>query len=494
MATGKPRQYAAKRPRVAAHLTPSAVAASHVVGATVVFGLFVGPPAAPAHMGSLATRVTLLSADSPIGDLSGFTTALVMGGTGQADPTQQFVDTVDTKFLAPLGFKGTATPFNTPELLINYNTSMQLGSEELTQQVLKDVDAGQKVVVFGDSQSSAMSTYTMEALAAKGISADDVKFVLIGNSGNPNGGVFSSLNILDSHPFIPVLNVTMGTETTPNDLPYDTTVYTQEYDGWADFPRYALQDPLSLWNAELATDFVHLTYPDLTADQIAPESQTNPGGAILLDPGTTGSINYYMIPLPDHFLPLLEPLLLFGNTGQALYDLLEPDARILVNLGYGDIEDGWNAGSQSTPTPLAMFDIHQITETSAPSSTPVNLLTLVHDLVTGWNQGVTSMEHDLADPNLAASGNLYQNPALAAWIASDYASGFEIDKTPDTWQEFLGNFVVDDHVAHGVMTPITVDDLFGTNAGTDWGYVVDDSLNNDLTSFTSEISAMLGSL
>ncbi len=59
--------------------------------------------------------------------------------------------------------------------------------------------------------------------------------------------------------------------------------------------------------------------------------------------------------IPTGTLPLLQPLQFLPVVGQPLYDLLEPDMRILVNLGYGDIEHGWDQGFAGVPTPFALF-------------------------------------------------------------------------------------------------------------------------------------------
>ena len=62
-----------------------------------------------------------------------------------------------------------------------------------------------------------------------------VKFVLTGDPGNPDGGVFERFNGLT----IPGLGVGFNGATPPNS-PYQTAIYTNQYDGVADFPRYPL--------------------------------------------------------------------------------------------------------------------------------------------------------------------------------------------------------------------------------------------------------------
>ena len=61
--------------------------------------------------------------------------------------------------------------------------------------------------------------------------------------------------------------------------------------------------------------------------------------------------NYYMIPNPH--LPLLEPLRGIPFVGTPLADLLEPDMRVLVNLGYGSTTQGWSPGHFSWKTWMA---------------------------------------------------------------------------------------------------------------------------------------------
>jgi hypothetical protein len=81
----------------------------------------------------------------------------------------------------------------------------------------------------------------------------------------------------------------------------------------------------------------------------------------------------------------LEPLLLIPGIGQPLYDLLEPDTRILVNLGYGSITEGWNQGPANVPTTFGLFpDINQTQLADALSS--------------GWQQGLTDALNDLQNP------------------------------------------------------------------------------------------------
>jgi hypothetical protein len=208
-----------------------------------------------------------------------------------------------------------------------------------------------------------------------------VHFVLVGDPNNPAGGGFSifdfpagntgALSAVDV-PFQPA---------TPSDL-YPTDIYSIEYDSAPDFPQYT-SNLLSVLNADLGTFLVHFTYLDITPGQIA-SAQLLPGSQdSTIDPCAACLTDYYMI--PNDNLPILDPLLLIPGA-QPLYDLLEPDTRILVNLGYGSITEGWNQGPANVPITFA-------------ASPPTSVLDQVPSaLAAGWQQGVAAFMNDLAHP------------------------------------------------------------------------------------------------
>ena len=132
-------------------------------------------------------------------------------------------------------------------------------------------------------------------------------------------------------------------------------------------------------NADVGVFLAHFLYLDITPDQIN-NAILLPGSEALTGEGLT---DYYMI--PNDNLPILEPLLFIPGIGQPLYDLLEPDTRILVNLGYGSITEGWNQGPANVPTTFGLFpDIDQTQLSDALSN--------------GWQQGVTDALNDLQNP------------------------------------------------------------------------------------------------
>ncbi len=299
---------------------------------------------------SVATHDVQLvdSADSLLGD----GTALVIGGSSIPLPPERYVDAANALYLAPRGFTGTPQALYTPEGFypttgvnsLTADVSEAQGSKILDGAILGqigtgNVDAENPVVVFGYSQSSAFSTMTMEQLQSQGVPSDDVHFVLVGDTAAPNGGLLERFDLLGHDFSVPSFGITFG-DPTPADL-YPTDIYTLEYDGFADFPQYPL-NPLADLNAFAGMIYEHLTYLGLDPDQIQ--------NAVPLDTVGDTLTNYYMIPVDD--LPLLEPLRLIPVVGNPLADLLQPDMKVLVDLGYGSITDGWSQGPANVPDPV----------------------------------------------------------------------------------------------------------------------------------------------
>jgi hypothetical protein len=199
---------------------------------------------------------------------------------------------------------GTMTsPLFTPEGLypitgvkdLPLDTSVSRGLTILDDTIAPQLHAGTPVGVFGYSQSAIISSLDMEQLDPAGTPSNlPASFVLIGNEMNPNGGLLERFDGLQ----LPSLGLNFYGTTPADDFP--TTMYTLEYDSFADFPRYPINF-LSDLNAFAGIEFVHGTDPE-----------GGPAGGIgtpvLLDgsaaSGTADSLtNYYMIPVNN--LPLL---------------------------------------------------------------------------------------------------------------------------------------------------------------------------------------------
>jgi hypothetical protein len=112
----------------------------------------------------------------------------------------------------------------------------------------------------------------------------------------------------------------------------------------------------------------HLEYSTLTPAELA-TAVVEP-----TSPGYEGVTEYFMIPTQD--LPLLEPLRAMPGIGPALADLIQPDLRVLVDMGYGD-------GYADVPT-------------EASFSTPdYNYSAIDADMALGLQQGITAAEVDM---------------------------------------------------------------------------------------------------
>jgi PE-PPE domain len=418
------------------------------------------PATAPRPAGQ-ALDVKLTSgdtADSALGD----GTAFVIGGSGLPTPPPSYVNAVDQLYLEPRGFTGTPQALDTPEGLypvtgvhsLPYDTSAAEGQQILDAAILNqiasgNVDAANPVVVFGLSQSSAIASTTMTELANQGVPSDDVHFVLVGNISNPDGGVLERFDLpAGTDPSFPSLGFTLS-GATPADL-YPTDIYTQEYDGFADFPKYPL-NLVSDLNALLGLLYGHGAYLGDTPEQIASAIQLPTSAADTLT-------NYYII--PDDSLPLLDPLRLIPVIGQPLYDLLEPDTRVLVNLGYGSITDGWGQGDADVLTTLGLF--------------PTNLdgAAVSTALSNGLQQGISTAIQDLESPANYQITPLADNPSLTTLLTGAFNTGLTDTLHPSLEQGFqilkeaLGeaaNYPISDATLLSSPTDI-LNDLTGTVA------------------------------
>lgn len=361
-----------------------------VAAAAAAAGLVAAVAPAPvlAHTQILATRLT--GAAGEVESL-GAGTALIMGGSWLPMPPQGYVDSADALYLQPHGFTGTSHVLYTPELPFTIGTSEIQGAAILVKAINDEiagghVDAENPVVVFGYSQSAAMSSLAMAELHDDGVPSDYVHFVFIGNTANPNGGLLERFDIpTGTNYLIPVADLQLGYPT-PN--LYPTEVYSIEYDGFADFPRYPLNLFASL-NAYLGLGLQHMRYMGLTPEQLA--------DAIPLATSDDAITNYYMIPADN--LPLVDVLRLLPIIGNPLADLVEPDVRILVNLGYGSIDQGWSEGLANVPVPADLTRVF-------PAD--LNWPEVLAALVSGAQDGIRAAAEALADP-----GN-YQPTAVGA--------------------------------------------------------------------------------
>jgi len=227
------------------------------------------------------------------------------------------------------------------------------------------ITQGNSAVVLGISQSAVIQTEEIRALLAlptgQQPSASQLSFIILGNPNNPNGGLFARFPGF----YVPILDVAFNGATPQS--PWHTDIYTNQYDGAADFPQYPL-NLVSDLNA--AIGFFNGTHSYFNSA----------AGAIQLptSPGFTGNTTYFETLTQN--LPLVGPFRQIPFVGNAIADLLQPDLRVIVDLGYAGYGPGGNFANIPTPATLV----------SIP-----NPFVVIPDLATGAVQGIQAAGVDL---------------------------------------------------------------------------------------------------
>jgi hypothetical protein len=316
---------------------------------------------------SLVGLTSMLNAPFAFGDDG---SALIMGFAGTPDPSESYINEVASLFISGTpNFPGQPTfPGYNPIPQVttednNYYQGLTQGVGQLDQGITQNLANG-NVVVFGYSESSAVATQEMINLDA--LPADqqpnpaDLSFVIAEDLGNPNGGIAARF------PFA-------GLPATPADTPYDTDIYSIEYSGVADFPNYP-SDPFALANAMAGYVYLH---PFLLPGWPTSFDTSALANAVQepVSLGYGGATEYFLIPTQD--LPLLEPLRETPLLGPAMADLVQPDLRVLVDLGY----DRADPSDVATPADL--------------SSPDIDWTTVTQNLELGAQQGWIAAEVDL---------------------------------------------------------------------------------------------------
>lgn len=323
-----------------------------------------------------------VSASVATSSLTGPTVSLVMGGSGNPLPDTEYVTSV-LRFVTPQFGPTDGRALPTPEQLypltgeksLALNTSVRQGVTILHQAIMDQIGHGNSVVVSGYSQSAIIASLEMRQLATMpgAPGPDQLGFVLLANPMNPNGGLLARFAGLG----LPSLGIDFF-GATPSDTIYPTSIYTHQYDGFADFPRYPLNIVSDL-NAIAGIAFVHTETPLIDIGSLPPGDLVE----LPVSPGYTGNTKYYMI--VDHHLPLLTPVRAIPVLGNPLADLVEPSLTTIVNLGYGDPHYGYSTSHADVPTPFGLF----------PEVDPVHV---TGHLVIGAQQGVLNATTGLMSP------------------------------------------------------------------------------------------------
>lgn len=274
-------------------------------------------------------------------------TALIMGHAFLQTPDEAYISQVMDTYIdpTPAYFSGqpvfpdaTAVGVTTPET--DYGQGLTEGVADLNQAITQlQLGEGNDAVVFGYSMSTSIATQEMINLDS--LPADqqpnpaDLSFVLLEDLNSPDGGIFTRFPGI-SDPSLAA---------TPADTPYTTDIYDIEYSGASDFPQY----DGNMWADLNATDGYLDLHPYLLPDYPSTFSASEVAGAVL-ENESSGDVatSYYLIPTQD--LPLLEGI---RDVSPAMADLIQPDMRVLVDLGY----DWTGDADVDTPATLSNPDI-----------------------------------------------------------------------------------------------------------------------------------------
>jgi hypothetical protein len=256
-------------------------------------------------------------------------TALVLGHAFLPQPDATYMQEVIGTYVDPTSpftgqpiynVVGSPVSVFTPET--DYNSGLTQGVTDLDQAITQQFNEGNdNLVIAGYSMSTSIQTQEMINLAAAGApDTDGLKFVLAEDVNSPDGGIFTR--------FPGIGGVTLPA--TPADTPYTTDIYSIEYSGASDFPQYAN----NIYADLNATDGYIDLHPYLLTGWPAYFNPDELAGAVAqpVPVDYTGNTEYFLIPTQD--LPLLEGLRDAPGAPSAYADLIQPDMRVLVDLGY----------------------------------------------------------------------------------------------------------------------------------------------------------------
>jgi hypothetical protein len=216
--------------------------------------------------------------------------------------------------------------------------SEEVGAGYLEQDIAS-TPADAKVTIIGMSQGAQVAEIARADMAKDPhylANAGNYDFVLIGDPYQPNGGILARFTSWSDQPVLGDL-FPFG-RPGPSDSPFQTTVYQNQYDGFADFPAYF--NTLAVANAVTGILFEHIL-PGYFLD-----SPDSPNAVST----TVGNTTYVTIP---QYLPLLAPLRLAASLvgAQRFVDALDPILRVVVEMGYDRTTDPSQVKEFSWTTP-----------------------------------------------------------------------------------------------------------------------------------------------
>ncbi len=220
--------------------------------------------------------------------------------------------------------------------------SIRQGHETLNGYIkdARATDSDATITVVSLSQGSIVTSASALALLAEGFDTTGVRFVAAGNPTRANGGMAARLPF---HFEIPGLFSAGGDDITSNPPPTDGAEFiqvTNQYDPFADMPRYLLK-PVALanWALSFVTGGVDAPfigfgphtydYTDLDADDPA----ATPGAIV----NRFGNQTDVLLPAPVGYLPITA--LLRGIVPVKLIEAVDPFLRSVIETAYDREQD-----------------------------------------------------------------------------------------------------------------------------------------------------------
>lgn len=245
--------------------------------------------------------------------------ALVLGPTGIPQPSDEYLQSAYNLYLNPSGLydgpSSSVYSLYTPELSGNTETGLEADEQYITAALMPLLNSGHIVTLFGYSQSSAAISDVLNQITAEygNQYADQINFVMVGNSASPHGLLANLYDSLPSWAQQFVLQVAQSwglgggvmslgednpsTLLTP-DSPYHGDVFTlasggsdNPYsDGFASWSPDSFANGSNLWFEQMMGMFsTHQEYMGVTPDDVTQAlSQVDPSATVNyldLDPG-----------------------------------------------------------------------------------------------------------------------------------------------------------------------------------------------------------------
>jgi hypothetical protein len=264
------------------------------------------------------------------------TTALIMSGTFNPDPSPGYIADVTQRYLDPFGDLAYDPPpvgVHTPEEFFpifgtrTFDQSVAQGVLDLQDAIDANTpNAGDRVIILGYSQSARIATVAKRNFIENYDPADPdatpiAGFVLLSDPNKPNGGILQRYKFFGTIPFFGITFDGAAPTNGPQNLDGSYVAPTKDitfiHDAISDHPVWVLNG-LAMANTLAGYFYLHGETP------MAQDPD-------LIYQGSAGDTDYYVI--DNDILPILRPLGSLGVPHFVLSALDEP-FRVMVETAY----------------------------------------------------------------------------------------------------------------------------------------------------------------